>query len=471
LRRDGWLSTFPHLAYTQMTINPTGKVPGISDPPTAASVGSTESRLLRVVGVWGLAAAIVNITIGGGIFRLPAGVYAQLGDASPLAYVICVVVMALIVTCFAEAGSRVSQTGGLYAYVEVAFGPLVGFVCGVLLWAGLTSAVAAVAVFFGDAVSALIPAIGSGAMRTAVIVMVLVSLAGFNVLGVANATRFNVVMTVAKLAPLVVVVVAGLFALRGDRVSIGHTPTIADLSRGSVILIFAFLGVESALVPSGEVRNPSRTIPRAIGIALVAVALIYLCVQLVAQSALGPAVAASKTPVADAAGVLLGPGGRTLILVGTTISMFGYVSGMTLAVPRMLYAFGRDGFLFERLSAVHPRFRTPHVAIMVQTVINVGLATTGTFEQLAIVANGAILIVYAACALAVVELRRKNIRLADTPFVAPLGGVVPVLALAAISWLLWGLNAREWIAMALVAAAALLVFVATRAARQRRAVA
>lgn len=444
-----------------------------ASPTTSGSAAETlaltsESRLLRVVGTWGLAAGIVNVTIGGGIFRLPAGVYAQLGDASPIAYVVCAIVMALVVTCFAEAGSRVSLTGGLYAYVEVAFGPLVGFVSGMLLWAGMTSAVSAVAVFFGDAMAALIPALGSPALHMTMIVLVLAGLGGLNVMGIGKATRFNSVMTVAKLAPLAVIVVAGLFALHPDRLRVAHVPPVATLARGSVFLLFAFLGVESALVPSGEVRDPARTVPRAIALALGGVVVIYLFIQLVTQSALGAALATSKTPVADAAGVVLGPTGRAMILVGTTISMFGYVSGMTLAVPRILFAFGRDGFLFGQLASVHHRFRTPHVAIAAQTVVNIVLATTGTFERLAIAANGSILLVYGVCALAVIQLRRTNVRSSGRPFVAPLGGVVPVLALLAIVWLLWSLTAPEWIALALVAAVGLAIFVGTARARSAR---
>jgi basic amino acid/polyamine antiporter, APA family len=428
-----------------------------------------ESKLLRVVGLWGLAAGIVNTTVGGGIFRLPAGVYAQLGDASPIAYVVCAVVMGLVVTCFAEAGSRVSLTGGLYAYIEVAFGPLVGFVSGLLLWAGMTAAVSAVAVFLGDAVAALIPSLGSTTMHTLVIVTIFAALGGLNILGVGNATRFNIVMTVAKIAPLAVIIIAGVVGLHADRLAIAHAPAAGKLARGSVFLIFAFLGVESALVPSGEVRDPARTVPRALTAALVAIVLIYMCVQLVTQSALGPSLATAKTPVADAAGVLLGSSGRTMILIGTIVSMFGYVSGMTLAVPRILYAFSRDGFMFKRLASVHPRFRTPHVAIIIQTLINAALATTGTFEQLAIAANGSILLVYGACALAVLVLRRKNVEMAQKPFVAPFGGIIPVLSFLVIAWLLLSLTGREWIALAVIAAAAVVIFAATASTRARMA--
>lgn len=449
-----------------MSVSPTPErpTPSHSGPDGLAT---PESRLLRAVGTWGLAASIVNITIGGGIFRLPAGVYSRLGGASPIAYVVCVVVMALVVMCFAEAGSRVSSTGGLYAYVEVAFGPLIGFVAGALLWAGLTAATAAVATFFGDAMAALLPTLGSHGMRIAVITTVLIALAVLNFLGVANAARFNTVMTVAKLAPLAIVIAAGLASLHVDRLAIGPA-SVSDIGRGSIFLIFAFLGVEAALVPSGEVRAPARTVPRAIAIALAVVVVVYIGVQIVAQSALGPALADSKTPVADAAGALLGPSGRTLILVGSAVSMFGYVSGMTLSVPRMLFAFGRDGFLFAGLSAVHPRFRTPHVAIAVQTVINIALATTGTFEQLAIVANGAILIVYALCALAVFALRRKGIGSTGSPYVAPLGGVVPALAFVAVVWLLTSLTGHEWIALAITTGTAIVIFVVTRGARAAR---
>jgi amino acid transporter len=435
--------------------------PGRMSSPTQATA---DSRLIRAVGSWALAASIVNITIGGGIFRLPAGVYAALGRSSPIAYLVCAAVIGLIVICFAEAGSRVAQTGGLYAYIETAFGPLVGFVSGVLLWAGMTTALSAVATFFSDSIGALIPSLSTGTMEKGLIVVVLGLFAGLNILGVAAATRFNVVMTIAKLAPLALVIVVGLAALHADRLAIAPARAV-DVARGSVFLMFAFLGIESALVPSGEVKDPSRTMPRAIAIAMIAVVIVYLAVQLVAQSALGAALGTSKTPVADAAGVLLGPWGRTFILVGSSISMFGYVSGMTLAAPRVLYAFGRDGFLPAAFAAVNERHRTPHVAIVAQVVVTIALAVSGTFETLAIIANGAILLVYATCALAVFRLRARDVRLEHPPFVAPLGPVIPALACLAIVWLMTSLAWNEWMAVLIAIAVAVLIYLATRARR------
>jgi len=297
---------------------------------------------------------------------------------------------------------------------------------------------------------------------------VLVGLAGANIRGVAGVTRFNAVATVAKLLPLVLLVVVGLFTMRASNLVWTSAPTAAAVSRASILLVFAFLGVESALVPSGEVRDPARTVPRAIFVAMTIVALLYVAIQLVAQGLLGAALPGDPTPLASAAGVALGPAGRSMILVGSTISMFGYVSGMTLAVPRMLFAFGRDGFLPPALARVHPAWRTPHVAIAVQTVIVIALALLASFEVLAVAANVTVLLVYAACALAAAELRRRDVRSGGIPFRVPGGAVIPWLALLVIAWLLWGLRAEEWRAAALVVAAAIVVYAITARSRAAR---
>ncbi|GLC24351.1 APC family permease [Roseisolibacter agri] len=410
-----------------------------------------DASLVRALGTWGLAAGIVNVTIGGGIFRLPAGAADALGPAAPLAYVVCAIAMGLIVVCFAEAGSRVSLTGGLYAYVEIAFGPFLGFLTGVMLWASMSAALAAVSTFFADSLVALVPAIGAGAGRAIAMLVALALLAGLNVLGVRGASRFNAAMTIAKLLPLAVFVALGALAVNGANLAMTQTPSTDAMARGSAFLIFAFLGVEAALVPSGEVREPSRTVPRALFLAMLAVTVVYIAVHVVAQGILGPALAAAKTPLADAAGIALGEWGRRLILVGSAISMFGYVSGMTLGVPRILYAFGRDGFLPRVFAAVHPRYKTPHVAIVAQAVLTAALALSGGFERLALVANGAALLAYAACCAGAWQLRRKDVRQAGgVPFRTPFGSVAPALALLVIGWLMTGLTMNEWIALAVV---------------------
>lgn len=426
-----------------------------------------DSRLARVIGTWGLAAGIVNVTVGGGIFRLPAGVAASLGAAAPLAYLVCTVAMGLIVICFADAGSRVRMTGGPYAYVETAFGPFVGFLCGALLWVGITLALSAVSTFFADSLVALVPALGATGKRVAVVAS-LFALAAANARGAQGVTRFNTAGTVAKLLPLLLFIVVGLFTMRGENLHVATAPTADSVARASLLLLFAFLGVESALVPSGEVRDPARTVPRAIFLAMGAVSLLYVSVQVVAQGLLGDALAGDPTPLASAAEVAMGPAGRTLMLVGSVVSMFVYVSGMTMAVPRMLFAFGRDGFLPASLAAVHPAWRTPHVAIAVQTAAVVLLALFGNFEVLAVASNVTILLVYGACCLAAVELRRRSVQEGGVPFRVPGAGVAPWLALGVIAWLLWALQPREWLAAGVILSAAAIVFAVTIPSRRAR---
>src|SRR5205823_6861198 len=154
-----------------------------------------DALLIRALGTWGLAAGIVNVTVGAGIFRLPSTVAGSLGAAAPLAYLVCAIAMGLIVLCFAEAGSRVALTGGPYAYVEVAFGPFIGFLTGVLLWSGLTLALAAVTSFFADSLAALVPSFSAPIAKGAVMLLILAALASLNVRGVRGASRFNTIAT------------------------------------------------------------------------------------------------------------------------------------------------------------------------------------------------------------------------------------------------------------------------------------
>jgi APA family basic amino acid/polyamine antiporter len=429
---------------------------------------ATDVQLIRALGTWSVAAAIVNVTIGGGIFRIPASpeVTGRLGSAAPLAYVVCAIAMGFIVLCLAEAASRVGATGGPYAYVEVAFGPFVGYLVGVLLWLTATVAFAAVATIFVDNAARLIPALGPRAARAALLGGVIVLLAAANVVGVRQGSRVNVVAAIVKLAPLLLLIVVGVFAIEPANVRWAEAPSVGDLSRASIFLIFAFAGIESALMPSGEVRDPARTVPRAIFLAMGIVTVIYLLIQLVAQGTLGQALVGTPTPLADAAGRVFGPWGAALLSAGVVLSTLGYLSGMTLAVPRALYAFARDGFLPRRLAAVHPRFRTPHVAIVVQSAVIVVLALTSGFERLALIATSATLLVYLGCCVGAWELRRRDVRGAGEPFRVPGAGVVPFLACALILYLLSSVTLREWSVLAATVAIAMVVFLVTRGRRR-----
>jgi amino acid transporter len=430
-----------------------------------------ESGLIRALGMWGLAAGIFNVTVGGGIFRLPSNpaVAGVLGPAAPLAYVVCGVVMGLIVLCFAEAGSRVRMTGGPYAYVEIAFGPFVGFLMGVLMWLLGTTAMAAVADVFATNVLRLWPAAEALGGKTMLIVATLGGLTAINIFGVKQGTNLNTATSIAKLVPLVLLLAVGVFAVQPARLAIHTMPSGADLSRASIVLFFAYSGVESALVPSGEVKDSARTVPRAVLLAMVFVMLLYIALQLVAQGILGDALVTSKTPLADAAEVVMGPWGKLMLLVGVIVSTFGYMSGMTLAVPRALFAFARDGFLPKQMAAIHPKFRTPWIALIVQSSTVMALSVLNGFDSLAVISNVAALLLYAACCMAAWKLRRMNVQLEEKPFTVPGGAVVPILGVVLIIGLLSSVTPEEWKVLAAVIGVAIAIFFMTAKSRKSNA--
>ncbi len=435
----------------------------MTEPRTPGQDGG----LVRAIGTWGLAASIVNVTVGGGIFRLPASpeVAGALGAAAPLAYVACAIVMVLIVLCIAQAGSRISITGGPYAYVEETFGRYAGFLVGVMLFVVGCTAMPAVAGMLADAVARMVPWVGTTMGRGVFLAAIFVVVGAINVFGVRQGTRLNATLTVAKLAPLIILLVFGLFAINADNLRWTEGPPSAPaLSRAAVFAIFAFAGVESALVPSGEVRDSARTVPRAVMLAMGLITLLYIGLQVVAQGVLGPALVGDATPLATAAGKVFGPGGTAFINAGFLVSAFGYLCGMTLAVPRALFAFARDGVLPSQLAAVHPKYNTPWIAIIVQCMLTWFLAMTNGFEALVILSNVAVALVYLGCAAAAWKLRRMPPRAdAGSTFQIPGGSVVPVLAVGAILFLFSSITAKEWSVLLTVAIiASVLYFVASR---------
>jgi amino acid transporter len=409
-----------------------------------------KESLVRAIGTFGLAAGIINITIGGGIFRLPANVAGSLGAAAPLAYLVCAAAMGLIVLCIADAGRRVSLTGGPYAYVGTAFGSYVGFISGVLLWMLGTFATAAVSTVFSASVGQLVPALSRPEAATVLLIAAFAFWSLVNLRGVTLGVQLNSIATAAKLFPLALVAIGGLFFINVDNLRVAAMPAAGDVARTSLLLIFAFAGIECALVPSGEVHDTARTVPRAIAMAMLAITALYITLQVVAQGVLGPGLAqATAAPLADTAGASLGGWARSILLAGASISTFGYLGGMTLSMPRMLFALARDGFLPRVLASVHPEHRSPQAAIIVQSAITLILAATGTFEQLAILANVSALALYFGCALAAWKLATDG---------AALSRVVPWLACAVIVWLLTGVTATEWLGFAACVAGATVVY-------------
>jgi APA family basic amino acid/polyamine antiporter len=396
-----------------------------------------DAQLIRAIGIPGLAANIVNSTIGAGIFVLPALVAKGLGAAAPLAFIVCAIAMVIFVTCFAIAGSRVSLTGGLYAYVEVAFGPYVGFLAGALYCLTAIAAVAGVVNVFVNSVAGLVPIVGNPVMRVIVMALIYGILVAINVRGVREGAAAVTAVTLAKLLPILLFLCAGIFFIHPANLGWSVWPGSKALSDSVIILMFAFVGIEVALIPSGEVRYPSRTVPRAAYLALVITTIIYVMIQIVAQGTLGSDLANHPdAPLAAAAAIFLGNLGRTVLLAGATISAFGFVTSDILSSPRMIFAFGRDGSLPAWFAHVHPRYHSPDVAIIAYAAIAFALSIAGSFEGLAVLSNVAVLLMYLLCCAACWFLVQRDVRADGPPFNFPGMKIVPALAIITIIWML-----------------------------------
>jgi amino acid transporter len=403
------------------------------------SATSRDEGLVRKVGPWGLAASIVSIVVGAGIFAVPGALAAAVGPYAPLAFLICGIAIGAVAICFAEGGSRIPTSGGAYGYIEAAFGPLIGYVAGTLLWFGDVLACGGVAAALADVAAS--PASKSlvTTVHTLVIIGVIGGVALINVAGVARAARFISVTTALKLIPLAIFIIAGCWKIDSANFQVAQ-PGTDGLGRAAILALFSFTGMESPLSASGEVAEPSRTIPRALAMAMLSVALIYIAIQVIAQGILGNALAHSNAPLADAMGHI-SPLLRAVMLAGAVVSMFGWISSDILGSPRMLFAFARDGLLPRVLGLVHPRNRTPYVAILAYAAIAMVLALTGTFAELAVLATLTTAALYAVGCVAAWLLARRNVAVAGAALnfrwlgVATFVGLTGMLALIALaSW-------------------------------------
>lgn len=385
--------------------------------PAFAGVEARDAGLRRGIGPVGLAAAIVNVVIGAGIFTLPAGMARAAGPYALVAYLLCALAMAAVVLCFAEAGSRVPTSGGTYGYVEAAFGPLAGFVAGVLLWLSCVLAAGGIASAFAAALGRLAPALAQPGWQVALVVAVIALVTVVNLAGVRPASRLIAATTLVKLVPLALFVAVGALYVRSANLSTGTAPDAAGIGRAILLSLFAFQGMETALGASGEVADPARTLPRALVAAMAFVALFYIAIQTIAQGLLGNTLGGSTAPLADAMATI-DPRLGVLLVVGTAISMGGWLGSDMLGAPRVLFAFARDGYLPKVLGGVS-RTGVPLPAILTHATLAVLLAVTGTFETLVVLSVlSSCALYFGGCAAALV-LRRRGVALAGAPLRLP----------------------------------------------------
>lgn len=409
-----------------------------------------QPSLHQAIGRLALIGLVLNAVIGSSVFGLPSVIGARLGPASPGAWLVAAAGMVLVVACFAEVASRFGQAGGPYLYARVAFGRVAGIEMAWLTYLVRLTAAATNANLFVIYLAEFQPAV-TGPLHTPVILaLMLLPLAIANYRGVGSGLKVNNAFIVAKLVPLAVFVIVGSTLLLGASAPPASSPRVAaDLGvwlEVILLLVFAYGGFEAALVPLAEAKNPRRDAPVALFTMLGACALLYTLVQAVVIAAL-PDPGASSRPLADAAGVFLGSWGATMMAVGALLSMYGYLAGAMLNVPRLTYAMAEQGDLPVRFGAVHPRFRTPHVSVVVFAVLVWALAAGGSFLQNLTLSAVSRLFTYGAVCAALVLLRRRERRtpalVSPAWFRVPAGSVVAFLGLAFSAALALRMNQRE----------------------------
>ncbi|MHB8747099.1 MAG: APC family permease [Gammaproteobacteria bacterium] len=420
--------------------------------------------LIRAVGPGVLAACVVGMVVGAGIFAVPAALAASVGPYAPIAFLGCGFAVGAVAICFAEGGSRVPTSGGVYGLVEAAFGPLVGYISGTLLWVGCVLACGAVSAALGEVVASRFSPSLMAPVRAAVIVGVLGGIGLVNIGGVARGARLVSTATAIKLVPLMIFIVVGATAVHASSFSQTVHPNLQSLGRAMILGVFAFVGMETSLCASGEVREPNRTIPLALVIALLSTVALYFAIQVVAQGILGSSLATSKAPLADAM-AQVDPWLRALMLIGTALSMFGWIGSNILGSPRQLFAFARDGLLPRALARLHPRSHAPHVAIFTYVALAIALALTGTFTELAVLSALAIAALYIAGCAAAWVLVRRGVAMAGKPLEFRFFGMATVIGITSMAVLI-ALASRQEIygLLALIGLSAVVYLVQTRVA-------
>ncbi len=387
-------------------------------------------RSISLLDVIGLG---VNAVIGQGIFLLPGLAAAMVGPAAILALLLAAALAFLIALCFAEVGGRFESTGGAYLYARETFGRFVGFEVGWMLCCVGIISWAALANGFTVVLARFVPAVGEGWLQPVVAIGLMTALMTVNMFGAKMGASVSTFFSVAKLLPMVVFVVVGLMFIDGKLYDPFAPEGYGDLGEATLLLLYAFVGFESAVVPAGEMENPQRAVPIALVAVMSLVAVVYAALFLVTVGTF-PEVAGHGNPVAAAAGRFLGPVGGALIGGGIVVSVFGINAGAALVSPRKVYAMAERRDLPSIIARVDPTTGAPRVAIGVTFVLAAALSLTGSFKDLAVLGVVARFVQYIPTCLAVPVLRER--RGASPGFRVPLGPVVPLAAVGLCVWLI-----------------------------------
>lgn len=393
-----------------------------------------EEKLVRGIGRWDLTAIIINTIIGAGIFGLPAKVHALIGTWSLIAFVACAIIIGFIVVCYAEVSSRFSTTGGPYLYAREAFGPVVGFEVGWLYWIVRVATFAANCNLLITYLGFFVADSNQGMFRIMMILLIVLGIFTVNLIGVKQSAIVTNLFTAGKLIPLVIFVAVGIFFIEPSRFTFDAVPQYGAFTSAVLLLIYAFVGFEVGVVMGGETKDPQRSTPFALLVALAIVASLYILIQIVSIGTM-PELATSERPLADAGAIFLGTYGAAFITVGALISILGNLNVGLLGSTRLLFAISEQGELPSALSRTHSSFKTPWVSILLTSIVIFFLTVYSTFLTALAIATITRLLVYATTCLALPVFRRRS-NVPEARFRAPLGVVAAGLSVVLIIWLL-----------------------------------
>jgi amino acid transporter len=392
---------------------------------------------------------------------LPATVAALLGKRSVIAVLIAGAAMAVIMACFAEVASRFTAAGGPYLYARTAFGRLIGILVGWMLYLSQTAAPAANANLFVIYLAEFWPAAKAPWPRFLILTLLIGILALINVRGARQGAVVSNVFTIAKILPLLMVILAGAVLTIFHPAPWGATAAATPTAwmKAMVLLVFAYGGFESALAPMSEAKDPGRDAAFALFVAIVACTAIYALVQWVVVGVLGPG-ATTDRPLAEVARIAMGNRGAKLVAIGAMVSVYGYLSAKFLGMPRVTFALAQEGDLPRVFAAVGPRFHTPWFSILFFAAAVWGLAIAGSFAWNVTLSVVARLFYYAVVCAALLVLRRKQpekrgLRLPAGPIFS-IVGVGIAIALGAAAQISKQVDLTKSVILAVTVAAAIL---------------